>query len=210
MSKLAKEVRETKAYYEKNAEKWASTHTNSFYHEKQFVYFKDLLTPNASVIDVGCGSGALVPLFLGIGKGLRYYGVDIAEKLIAIAKRHYPQLTFTEGNIADRNTLPKKKFDGFIATSVLMHLPFTEWDTAFSNIESLTRPSAYGYVVLPVEGPQHGAQSTDTRHFTILTEEEQSAYMKNRGWKIVKKYKLAPGCNKTQWVGYIVKLPEKH
>ncbi len=208
MSKLAKEVRETKAYYETYADTWASTHSNSFHHEKEFVYLKNLLKPKASVIDIGCAGGVLVPLFLGIGKGLRYHGIDIAKKFITISQRHYPHLIFTEGNIAERNTLPHKKFDTFIATAVLMHLPYTEWNVAYSNIEHLTKPGAYGYVVLPENRPPLAVQSTDTRHFTLLSEKEQTAFMKNRGWKIIKKFKHATGSNKANWIGYIVQLPE--
>ena len=100
------------------------------------------------------------------------------------------------------------KFDGFIAAAVLMHLPHTEWNAAFTNIESVTKPGAYGYVVLPENHPPLAVQSTDTRHFTLLSEKEQITYMKNRGWKVVKKFKHATGPNKAQWIGYIVQLPE--
>jgi len=204
---MANEVKRTKAYYEKFASLWAATHSNSFYHEKEFVYLKKLLNQKASILDIGCAGGVHVPLFLGIGREFKYHGVDIAKKFIGIATRRYPQLTFTQGNIADSQTLPKKKFDAFLALAVLMHLPFSEWDAAFKNIENLMRGGAYGYVVLPEHRPPLAINSIDTRHFTLLSEKEQVSYMRNRGWKIVKKFKHAPGPNKAQWIGYIVQLP---
>lgn len=207
MSKLAKEVRETKAYYEKYAEKWAATHADSFHDEKEFRVLMHYLTPKASVIDIGCASGTLVPLFLGIGKGLKYYGIDIAKKFINIASRRYPQLSFIEGNVADITTLPKKKFDAFLARSVIMHLPFSEWDTVFANIAHITKPHAYGYIVLPSQRPPTMSPLDDTRHFTLLSEKEQIAYMKNRGWKIMKKFKHAIGPHKANWTGYVVQVP---
>lgn len=207
MSKLAKEIRDTKAYYEKHADIWAHTHADSFHDEKEFRVLTQYLTPKASVIDIGCASGTLVPLFLGIGRGLRYHGIDIAKKFVKIATQRYPQLPFTEGNIVDYSTLPKKKFDAFLARSIIMHLPFSAWDITFENIERITKPGAYGYIVLPENRPPLAVQSTDTRHFTLLSEKEQVTYMKNRGWKIVKKFKHAKGPNKAHWVGYIVRLP---
>lgn len=207
MSKLAKEVRETKAYYEKHADIWAHTHADSFHDEKEFRVLMHYLNPKASVLDIGCASGTLVPLFLGIGRGLRYHGIDIAKKFIKIAAQRYPQLPFTEGNIADFSTLPKKKFDAFLARSVLMHLPFSAWDITYENIEKITKPSAYGYIVLPAQRPPSITPQDDPRHFTLLSEEEQIAFMKKRGWKIVKKFKHATGPNKAHWIGYIVQLP---
>ncbi len=207
MSKLAKEVRDTRAYYEKHADIWARTHADSFHDEKEFRVLMQYLPPKASVIDIGCASGTLVPLFLGIGRGLKYHGIDIAKKFIKIAMQRYPQLSFTEGNIADYSTLPKKKFDAFLARSIIMHLPFSEWDTACGNIEKITKPGAHGYLVLPEQRPPSITPQNDPRHFTLLSEKEQIAYMKNRGWKILKKFKHAAGPYKAQWIGYIVQLP---
>ncbi len=206
-SKKTKEVAQTKAYYEKYAHEWAKSHANSFYHEKEFIYLKELLKPNASIIDIGCAGGVHVPLFLGIGRGLKYHGIDITKKFVALASHRYPQLTFTEADISIQETLPRKKFDGFLALAVLMHLPFTLWDAAFGNIEKMVRSGGYGYVVLPENRPPLTVDSTDTRHFTLLSEKEQIAFMKKRGWKIVKKFNHTVGQNKAQWVGYIVKLP---
>lgn len=201
------EVKKTKAYYEKYANVWIKTHADSFHDEKEFRVLVQYLTPKATVIDIGCAAGALVPLFLGIGRSLKYHGIDIAQKFIKIASERYPQLPFTEGNIADLTTLPKKKFDGFIARSIIMHLPLSLWDTAFANIEHITKTGAYGYIMLPAQRPPTVTPLDDPRHFTLLSEKEQIAYMKNRGWKIVKKFKHATGPTKAHWVGYIVQLP---
>ncbi len=201
------ELQKTKAYYEKYADEWSQKHSDPFYHEKDFRFFKSYIHPNASVVDIGCAAGRHVPLFLGIGKGLKYHGIDIAQKFIKIASQRYPQLPFTLGNIADRATLPKKRFDAFLALAILMHLPLSLWDSAFANIEHITKTGAYGYIMLPAQRPPTVTPLDDPRHFTLLSEKEQIAYMKNRGWKIVRKFKHATGPNKAGWVGYIVQLP---
>ncbi len=202
------EVKKTKSYYEKHAHEWAQNHSDSFYHEKDFRFFRSLIQQNASVVDIGCANGRHVPLFLGIGKGLKYHGIDITQKFVKMASERYPQLPFREGDIADRTTLPTKKFDAFLALAILMHLPLSLWDAAFKNIEHMTKAGAYGYIMLPVQRPSTTVSPlNDLRHFTLLSEKEQITYMKNRGWIIVKKFKHATQPNKTHWVGYVVQLP---
>jgi SAM-dependent methyltransferase len=206
-SRLAKEISATKAFYEKHAREWAKNHSDPFHDEKEFRALQALLPKNASVVDIGCAAGVLVPLFLGIGNGLRYTGIDIARSFIKLAQSRYPKLTFIEGNIADSTTLPKKKFDAFLARAVIMHVPYTEWDAVFANIERLVKPGGYGYIVLPENRPPFSLESTDTRHFTLLTKDEQVAYIKLRNWKIIKKFAHTHGAHKASWCGYIVKLP---
>ena len=206
-SKQNKEIQKTKNFYEEHAEYWAATHSNSFFHEKEFVALKKLLSPKACVVDIGCAAGVIVPLFLGIGKGLRYCGFDIAKNFITIASRHYPQLDFIQADITNRKTLSKKKFDAFLCTAVLMHVPHEKWDCAFSNIEFLTKKYGYGYLVLPANRPPNKLNVKDNRHMAIKSAEEQVAYMKSRGWKIVKKYEHDNSPTKACWMGYIVQLP---
>jgi 2-polyprenyl-3-methyl-5-hydroxy-6-metoxy-1,4-benzoquinol methylase len=206
-SKQNKAVAGTKAYYEKYAAEWVRTHSDPFHDEKEFRILIQHLDPRASVIDIGCAGGVLVPLFLGIGKGLRYHGIDIAKKFISIAQNRYPQLPFSVGNVVDKKTLPRKRFDAFIARSVIMHLPLELWNVALENIEGLSKPNAYGYIVLPERRPPSITPSQDQRHFTLLPGKDQAAFMKGRGWKIIKKFIHDSGSHKARWIGYIVQLP---
>ncbi len=206
-SKLNNEIETTKAYYDANSERWASRKTDSFYHEKQFTKFASKLKKGARVLDIGCAWGIHVPLFLGIGRFFRYEGIDISTSFLKLATRRYPQLSFSLANIADKNTLPKKRYDGFISVAVLMHIPFTLWDIAFSNIESLSKPGAIGYVSLPTEHPSGQQKDADTRHFTLLTAEEQRAYFKKRGWKILHSGTCDGYTVENIWRWYIVQLP---
>lgn len=61
---------------------------------------------NASVLDVGCGSGDLVPYLRNLKIG-RYLGIDIYEPAIKIAKKKYPNENFIVGDLL------KKKFHRF-------------------------------------------------------------------------------------------------
>jgi len=201
------EIDTTKKYYDKNGLSWVNSKTNSFVHEIPFRKIVSLWPEKARIIDIGCAGGIHVPLFLGIGNKLKYYGVDISKLFIKIAQSRYPQLTFALSNIADAATLPKVKFDGFFASAVLMHVPFTLWDSMFSNIEKITKGGGYGYITLPVQHPSAVKNENDVRHFTILSEQEQIGYFKNRGWKIKSKGIIDGTSTNAVWCYYIVQLP---
>lgn len=205
--KKVREIEETKKYYNQKFKFWIEKKTNSFHHEVSFTKLVKLWPEKGSIIDIGCAYAASVPMFLGIGRHLKYTGIDNSTSFLKIAKRRYPQLLFSFGDIADKETLPKKKFDGFWAAAVLMHVPFEQWDSMFSNIENLCKPQSYGYVALPVAHPSKVKSDDDTRHFTILTEDEQRSYMKGRGWKIKQAGVLDGFTTESVWRWYIVQLP---
>ena len=181
--------------------------THSFHHEKQFQSIVGLWPENGTILDIGCAAGIHVPLFLGIGRRLKYFGVDISNSFLQIARRRYPQLSFVQGNIADKSTLPHKKFSGFWAAAVLMHIPLENWGAMLNNIAGLLKPKSYGYISLPTEHPNKEPDNTDPRHFTLLSANEQIAIFKNLGWRIHSKG-IIDGTTKSKvWRWYIVQLP---
>ena len=206
MKKVAA-VEQTKKYYDKEFLKWTNTKTNSFYHEKQFTKIVSLWPEKGTIIDIGCAYGIHVPLFLGIGRHLKYIGIDISKSFLKLATRYYPQLNFQEGNISDIDVLPKKKFDGFFAAAVLMHVPFEHWDVTFENIEKINKSGSFGYITLPVTHPSKNIEPSDARHFTIIPEDEQRTYLKSHGWKIKHSGTMDGSSSKAVWRWYIVELP---
>lgn len=202
-----KEIEITKKYYDKYGDTWVNTKTNSFVHENPFHKLVRLWPVKGRIIDIGCAGGIHVPLFLGIGHKLKYVGIDISKLFIKIATRRYPNLNFALGNIADVSTLPKNKFDGFVASAVLMHVPLDQWEIMFENIEKITKSGCYGYITLPIAHPSAVKNEDDVRHFTILNEVEQIAYFKKRNWKIKNKGSLDGTSSAGVWKYYIVQLP---
>lgn len=207
MDRQSKEISNTKNYYNKNFSLWTTRKTDSFYFEKVFQKLVAFWPEKGSIIDIGCAYGIHVPLFLGIGRKLRYLGIDISTSFLKIASRRYPQLTFINADIANALSLPKQRFDGFMASAVLMHVPYSKWTTMFETIETIAKPKSYGYVTLPVAHPNATFVPEDNRHFTILSELEQRAFFKSRNWKIVKAGTLDGFATKQVWRWYIVQLP---
>lgn len=197
----------TRKYYDKFGDLyWTKRKTDSFYLEKQFRKISKLWPAKGVILDIGCAGGIHIPMFLGIGRHLKYHGLDSSKQFIKTASSRYPQLNFTVGSITDEKLFKAKQFSGFFANSVLMHIPIEDWDAMFSNIERMVKPGSYGYLSLPLEHPNPNPEE-DTRHFTILSEPEQKQYLKSRGYKIVTSGGFS-GFNKPDiWRWYIVKLP---
>ncbi len=203
-------IKETEQYYNQYHERWTSVKTNSFHWEKEFIKLVKLWPEKGSIIDIGCASGIHAPLFLGIGRHLKYTGIDISTGFLKTAQRRYPQLTFLKGDISEKNTLPKKKFDGFWAAAVLMHIPIEQWDDMFKNIFALLKPGAYGLISLPIAHPSGEAKNAaDSRHFTILTEAKQIETLKKVGFKIKNKGSIDGTTSENVWRWYIVQAPTK-
>ncbi|HUD02701.1 MAG TPA: class I SAM-dependent methyltransferase [Candidatus Paceibacterota bacterium] len=202
---MDKVQRVNQKHYDTHASSWANSKTHSFYSEKEFRKFVVHLKGKATVLDIGCGHGRDVPLFLGIGRKVSYEGLDISKKMLAIAKSHYPQLKFYQGNLLEQKSLPKKKYEGFWAAATLQHIPEKDWDVMLTNISSIMKRGAIGYFSLPDDRP-NPVSKKDPRHFTLLSEKQVRSMLKEKGWKIVKKGTLPATRGTTLWRWYIVVL----
>tara|TARA_B100000508_G_scaffold140846_2_gene143832 strand:+ start:13378 stop:14028 length:651 start_codon:yes stop_codon:yes gene_type:complete len=199
---------DTKTYYERGANRWAKTKTDSFFHEAEFQHFLDTVSPrDAKVVDLGCAGGLHVPLFLGMGRELHYTGVDLSQAFLEIAIRRYPQLSFYQGDLTECDSLPKQDFDAFWCAATFMHVPKVYMPLAAKNIGSICRPGAIGYFTLPKTHPSGDLAKDDPRHFEIMAPEEQRHLIGSFGWKI--KYEAEKGGFHSPgvWQAYLVQLP---
>lgn len=201
-------IQATTDYYNTHAQTgWIDRKTNSFYVEEQFSHIAPLWPAGGTVLDIGCAAGLHVPLFLGIGRHTRYHGLDSSETFLSVARRRYPQLPFTLGSITNSNLFSTNQFTGFWANSILMHIPYSDWNEVFTYLETIMSPGSYGYLSLPTEHPE--PTPTDTRHFTIRTAAEQVAYLTGRHWHIVNQGVFDGFTKPGIWHWYIVQLPQK-
>lgn len=193
-------------YYNSNAERWIEQKTHAFYAEKEFRKFVRYFEKDSVILDVGCGYGRDVPLFLGIGHELKYEGLDLSERFIEIASSRYPQLPFYVGNILEKKTLPTKKYDGVWAAAALQHIPAADWELMLCNLESLLKKEAVCYFTLPEDRP-NPASEEDPRHFTLFSDAEMKRILTSRGWSVLEVGELPATRFSSAWRWYICKLP---
>ncbi len=75
------------------------------------------LADGVSVLDVGCGLGALLDYLARIGRRVDYVGVDISEKMVAAARELHPGATFEVRDILE--SPPQRRFDVVFCSGTL-------------------------------------------------------------------------------------------
>jgi len=102
---------------------------NRSYHKLLEKYYAFIVPENATVLEIGCGTGDLLAAL----KPSRGVGVDFSSKVIEIAKTTYPDLDFL---VQDAEKLEiNETFDYIILSDLVSSL----WDvqTVFGNLQSV-------------------------------------------------------------------------
>jgi 2-polyprenyl-3-methyl-5-hydroxy-6-metoxy-1,4-benzoquinol methylase len=83
-------------------------------------FFVDNVGENDTVLDIGCGNGALT--YDVARKAGRVVGIDLSERNISIARSEYSKdnIEYLHGNA--RTDLPDQRFDVVILSNVLEHM----------------------------------------------------------------------------------------
>lgn len=90
-----------------------------------------------SVLDIGCGSGRLFPLYLESGV-TDVVGTDISGEALALARRDFPQIPTIHCRLEDLS-LPDHRFDLTVSNRVLQHVPPDAIDAVIGNLCRMSR-----------------------------------------------------------------------
>jgi cyclopropane fatty-acyl-phospholipid synthase-like methyltransferase len=98
------------------------------------------LSPGSKILDLGCGAG--VPLARVLAEEHEVTGVDISEKMLALARESVPGARFLRANVLECD-LPPRSFDAALAVFVLFHLPRERHAEFIGRVRTWLRPGAY-------------------------------------------------------------------
>ena len=95
-------------------DKYADNYDAGFMGKGSGRFYADLIKEievkdGDAVLDVGCGTGTVLS-YIGRQKKISGFGLDVSEKMVAIAKEKNPDYQFVSGDSA---SVPRKKQDGF-------------------------------------------------------------------------------------------------
>jgi ubiquinone/menaquinone biosynthesis C-methylase UbiE len=113
------------------------------------------LPPGARVLDVCCGSGAsAIPAAEAVGPGGFVLGVDLAEKLLDVARtkardRGLPNVEFRAGDLLDLG-LPRAEFDAVVCVFGIFFVP--DMAAAVRALWHVVRPG--GQLAITTWGPR--------------------------------------------------------
>lgn len=109
-------------FFNSIAEKWDSTTTVD---KKRINKLLEQVSINNgdNILDVGTGTGVLIPFYKEINKNIKITGVDISEGMLRVAKRKFSQLNDVNFKLLDiENTSIEEKFDKIVLYSMFPHL----------------------------------------------------------------------------------------
>ncbi len=146
-SVIEKTLKQTELGYDLIAKKFSETRKH-FWHSLEFI--EQYVQGGDTVLDFGCGNGRLLELFLD--KNINYYGVDVSQKLLNLAKKRYPDRQNNFIKISPTKvSLPfnDEKFNSVYSIATFHHLPGRKYRLAVvSELYRVTKRN--GWVVVTV------------------------------------------------------------
>lgn len=170
---------------------------------------RSFLVPRAKVLDVGCAAGRDTRIMKDMG--LDVTGSDLAEKLLAIACRENPDISFV---LADMRALPfdDQTFDAVWANAVLHHVSKQEMPGVLREFWRLLKPGGTVYVrTKGGEGVLRTSEATvngKQREFELVTTDELDAMLTDVGYaKISLEVTLSKSRPGLQWIAAFYRKP---
>jgi SAM-dependent methyltransferase len=99
-------------------------------------FLSEVLPENCgSILDFGCGTGEDFT-FLN-GQCQKYYGCDVTEEMLRVAKTRHPEGTFFIDDLL-KTKQKNKKYDVVVCNAVIPHIPRRFTKTCFKTLIGLT------------------------------------------------------------------------
>ncbi len=147
--------------YNRIAEDWHRDHQRDDWWIPGSEKFVSLLPSQALVLDVGCAGGTKSRWLKD--RDVRVIGIDISEKMIEIAARENPDVSFRVLDMRDIATL-SETFGGIFAQASLLHLPKKEVPTIIAACASRLDPGGLLYAAVKEVRPGRGDEEEKTEN----------------------------------------------
>ncbi len=153
-------------------------------HRRRHVFALLDRVPFSSLLDVGCGDGALLRMLHKRYPKVSFHGVDLSAVVIERNQAALPHMQFATANVAV-DPLPGS-YDVVVCTEVLEHLD--DPAKALRTIAEATKPGGHAVITTPT-GTVHATERHfgHTRHMTraelgLLAESAGFDVVENRSW----------------------------
>lgn len=200
---------ELKETYNRIAEDWVRDHNNDTWWREGTEHFLSLLPRGARVLDVGCGGGTKARYLSE--KGLEVVGIDFSEKMIEIARRDNPAITFAVVDMYDVDTL-KESFDGIFMQAVLLHIPKARVPEVLAKMKTRLNPNGLLYLAVKgirEDGTEEGVKTENDygydyqRFFSYFSLDELMRYLRALEMEVI--WEGDKSSNQTNWIQIIGK-----
>ena len=135
----------TQATYNKVAQQYWEKVASLDQYNASYDTFCNLLPQDAKVFEMDCGPGNVTQYILNKLPDLEYTASDLAPNMLALAKKHNPNVHFLELDCRAIDSLTQK-FNAIIGAFVLPYLNKAECATLISECAKLLTPKGVLYM----------------------------------------------------------------
>jgi ubiquinone/menaquinone biosynthesis C-methylase UbiE len=100
--------------------------------------FAELVT--GPVADIGCGTGRVTAFLHDLG--VPAFGIDLSPRMVAAARRDYPDLRFTEGSMTELS-IADSSLGGIVAWYSTIHVPDGDLPAVLAEFHRVLAPGGY-------------------------------------------------------------------
>lgn len=151
------------------------------------------LKPKSQVLDLGCGTGEPIGQYFA-DSGFQVTGIDASTKMLAIAKKRCPKITFIQADMRKINL--GKKFDCIIAWHSFFHLSPADQRSMFQIFT--THLNNQG-ILLFTSGPDAGEvwsnNGGEQLYHASLSTAEYKEFLEKYGFLVLAHKVEDPKCN---------------
>lgn len=170
-------MNKTIEYYNKHADDyyWTTVAVDMDALRKKFASY---LPAEASVIDMGCGSGRDVMAFSDMGHNV--LGIDASEELVKLARERL-EVRVAVGDLSTFRA--SEPYDGIWCCAALIHLNDEEKKRFFNNLEYNLKKG--GVIYISVKDGVETHEDEQGRYISNCSEAELRKYLEGAGCEIL-------------------------
>jgi SAM-dependent methyltransferase len=142
--------------YDALAESWQERHRASRSGLAHFERAIRFVSKRGHALDIGCGSSARC-LDLLVKEGFQVEGVDVSEKMVALARQQRPAISFHHADICAWPL--SRRYDFVAAYDSIWHLPLGEYESVMRKICDGLNPG--GVFLFTTGGVDEPAEKSD-------------------------------------------------
>ena len=170
--------------YKKHGRAWTELRGQYLYEKNWLDRFLSYLPEQASLLDLGCGSGQPIAAYC-ILQGHQLTGVDSSDTMIGMARQSFPEHMWILADM--REVKLEQQFHGMLAWDSFFHLTPADQRQMFAQFAQF---SATGTVLMftsgPAAGEAIGEMFGDALYHASLSQDEYRDLLAAHGFEVLK------------------------